>query len=77
MFVSKKPKAVVFLKESEAILDVFTRTKEQLEILNGEIADEEASLEDKISELKLQQQLLADTKSKNEKVVSNIDKILA
>jgi cell division protein FtsB len=76
MFTSKQPKSAKLAVESQGLLDVFTETKTKLQGVNEKIDTEDATLEQQIAALEQQRQQLAATKTGNERVIGNINRIL-
>ena len=76
MFFTKRDKTELLQKKSKNIISVFTRTVEELKVVNQEI--DETVKEKQAIMLQLQQESFAldMTKAGNEKIISNIEKIL-
>ena len=68
-------KSVKLQNKSNRILDTFTKTKEQLLSLNEMMETESAKIDIRIFDLNMQKTMLNSSKIRNEKVISNINKL--
>lgn len=71
------PKAEALVKKSANILDVFTKTMNDLNSVNSEIDEAVVDLDVKIMELQNQKQQLNQTFITNAATITNITKILS
>ena len=69
-------KASDFRSQSESALSVFRATLEQLKIVNKEIMDQSAKLQEEVMKLELERDQMIDISMENTKIMKNIDKIL-
>jgi cell division protein FtsB len=76
MFFSRAKKSTRLILKSNSIVDVFTKTKDDLEQANREIALERDAIRAQMESLQDEANSLKATSDRNSKVITNIDKIL-